>query len=414
MITTPIYYGKKNVHLKFPDHTAKLELKEPQVDVEKISFISGVKKLLGNRMVGKSTGDVAIVVADKTRLCGYDMILPWIVECLEEFGVSSTQITFYIAYGTHPRQSDMECRAAYGEIYDTCRFVHHDCHDHGAFITLGKTSNGTRVELRRDVLESDLILTIGAISHHYFAGYGGGRKLLFPGVAEKNAIYANHRLFLDEKEKGLAIGCWPGNLKGNPLASDLKEVHNMLPTYLSIHAILSSSGKPAKYYFGQDYEDFLEVCRDLDTYYSVKVDQQFDLVVASAGGYPKDINMIQAHKSIHNAANLVKDGGTLIIFAECIDGVGSKTFLPYFRMGSWENTFAELAENYAGNGGTALAMMEKTRRISICLVTVIDSATCSEIGVKKITVDEAGEMLQNFSGTIGMVENSALLVSKRN
>jgi nickel-dependent lactate racemase len=403
-------YGRKKIHLHVPSRAQQLVFKEPIFAIEKRSFVTRFKELLAERNV---SGDVAIIIADKTRLCGYDTILPWVVETFGEHGVSSEQISFYIAYGTHPRQSDEECRAAYGEVYDNCRFVHHDCNDREAFVDLGSTSRGTHAELRRDVVESDLILTIGAVSHHYFAGYGGGRKLLFPGVAEKTAIYSNHRLFLDEEKRGLAKGCWPGNLDGNPLAADLKEVNDMLPEYLSIHAILDSSGKPARYSFGEDYEDFLTVCRELDGYYCVDVDEQFDLVVASAGGYPKDINIIQAHKSIHNAANLVKNGGTLIILAECMDGVGSQTFLPYFRKGSWKNTFNELLGKYVGNGGTALAMMEKTRRISISMMTALEKEICSEIGVNNISAEMADGILQNHSGTIAVVDNGSLLVSKR-
>lgn len=209
----------------------------------------------------------------------------------------------------------------------------------------------------------------------------------------------------------LAAGCWPGNMDGNPLAGDLKEIHNMLPDYVSIHAILGSSGAPANYYFGRSYEDFLSVCNELDDCYKIKQHERFDLVLASAGGYPKDINMIQSHKSIHNAANLVRGGGTLIMLAECVDGIGSKTFLPYFEMGSREAAFSELVEHYVGNGGTALAMMEKTERISIYMVTALPEKLCSGIGVGKISIARAAEIVAHSSGSIGVIPNSSMLVA---
>lgn len=403
-------YGSQMVSVKVPSNTKLFEYQEPVSDINETSFTANLNHLLTER---KIPGSVAIVVADKTRLCGYDQILPWVVDTLMKRGAEKEKITFYIAYGTHSRQTDEECRISYGKLYDDMHFVHHDCNDSPGFVTLTTTSQGTNATIRRDVVESDLILTIGAVSHHYFAGYGGGRKLLFPGVAEKNAIYANHRLFLDQEKQGLASGCWPGNLKGNPLAADLKEVHDVLPEYLSIHAILDSSGRPACYRFGRSYEDFLFVCDELDESYRVEVEKQFDLVVASAGGYPKDINMIQAHKSIHNAANLVRDAGTLLMFAECIDGIGSKTFLPYFRMGGWEHTFEALLDSYAGNGGTALAMMEKTKRINICIITSLSEQLCCEIGLAKITAADASRILRNHSGTSCLIENSSLLVAQR-
>lgn len=410
MTKAQLKYGKGTIQFSFSGPVRELTVADPVVDIDQQEFIDTLTNLLSRK------GDVhnaAIVVADKTRLCGYETILPWIVQVLHSKGIEQEQVSFYIAYGTHPPQSDEESRAAYGEIFDHYTFVHHDCHDEDAFVNLGETSRGTTAEVRRDVIESDLILTVGAISHHYFAGYGGGRKLLFPGVAERQAIYANHSLFLDKEEGSLSIGCWPGNLEGNPLATDLAEIHDMLPDYFSIHALLNSKGKPAKYYFGRSYSDFLEVCRELDTYYRIDVDEPFDMVITSAGGYPKDINMIQVHKSVHNAANLVKDGGTLIVLAECIDGVGSKTFLPYFRMGGRENTFAALVDEYAGNGGTALAMMEKTSRINIVMMTELPEDVCKEIGVQPSSKEDIQASLDNHTGSLALISNASLLTTKR-
>lgn len=408
MKTVAFKYGDDEIELLLPERAQHLSCAEPRSTVGKEKITRDLDKLIGNR---KIKGRVAIVVADKTRLCGYQQLLPWVLETLHGKSITNDQITFYIAYGTHLPQSDSECLAAYGEIYKKYRFVHHDCTQQDAFVLLGKTHQGTEVKVRRDVVESQLILTIGAVSHHYFAGYGGGRKLLFPGLGEKKAIYANHRLFLDKENAQLAPGCWPGNLDGNPLAADLKEIHNMLPNYLSIHAVLDSEGKPAAYHCGKNYDDFLVVCKMLDDCYKIEVKEPFDLLIASAGGFPKDINMIQAHKSIHNGANLVRDGGTLLMFAECRDGVGSTTFLPYFEMGGWNNAFKELAENYTGNGGTALAMMEKTKRINIVLVTSLPGDICAKLHIEKRTLEQVAHLIRSQSGRIGIVQNSSLLVS---
>lgn len=410
MAATLLKYGQETIEFSLSGQVRELVVGDPVADINKENFINRFTTLLGRKADVQS---VAIVVADKTRLCGYETILPWIVEALHDKGVGQEQISFYIAYGTHPPQSDEESRAAYGEVFDRYTFIHHDCHDQEAFVHLGETVRGTAAKVRRDVMESDLILTVGAISHHYFAGYGGGRKLIFPGLAERNAIYANHSLFLDTQEKSLSTGCWPGNLDGNPLATDLQEIHEMLPEYFSIHALLNSKGKPAQYFFGSSYDDFLDVCRELDCYYRINVDEQFDMVLASAGGYPKDINMIQVHKSVHNAANLVKDGGTLIVLAECRDGVGSTTFLPYFRMGGRDITFAALVDEYAGNGGTALAMMEKTSRITIVMMTRLETDICREIGVQSASSEDIQALLDKHAGSVALISNASLVTARR-
>ena len=103
---------------------------------------------------------------------------------------------------------------------------------------------------------------MGAVSHHYFAGYGGGRKLIFPGCGEREAIYANHGLYLDGAAGTIAAGCRPGVLDGNPLADDLFEIEEKLPVrsghsrhsrfpWRSLQSCLSAA----------EGKTFLEACR---------------------------------------------------------------------------------------------------------------------------------------------------------
>ena len=116
-------------------------------------------------------------------------------------------------------------------------------------------------------------------------------------------------------------------------------------------------------------------------------------MIASCGGFPKDINLIQSHKAVHNGAMFVRDGGLLLVYCECRDGIGSKTFLPWFNYNSFAEAFEELANKYEGNGGTALAMMTKLQRIRIGLITQLDHETCKLIGVEKWSHEQVEEHL---------------------
>jgi nickel-dependent lactate racemase len=350
-----------------------------------------------------------IVVTDKTRLCDYPVYLPPLIAVLKQYGMPPENLRFIIAYGTHPVQSDEESRQLYGDTFDSFPFIHHDCDDIKLFVDLGTTSRGTPIRFRRDIMEASCVITMGPIVHHYFAGYGGGRKLLFPGCGERKAIYKNHSLYLDEK--GLAAGCQPGSLKNNPLAEDLAEIAAGRPADMAIHGILDSHGHICNMLVGNSVQEYFEACSTHGQHCEIKT-ARFDLVIASCGGFPKDINFIQSHKAIHNSAMFVKDGGLLIIYSKCRDGIGSETFLPWFRMGSFEKAFQALGENYQGNGGTALAMMTKLKRIRIGMVTDLDSETCRLIGVEKWQHHKVQELLNTTETAPAWISNGSLLVKK--
>jgi len=400
-------FGKEHYNYSFPAGVNELNVLDPDFDIDKKKFRQNLEEVLPGEQ--KSFNRIAIIVSDKTRLCGYPLYLPWLLEILHDKGALQDNIFFFIAYGTHARQSDQESLAAYGDTYKKYRFIHHDCDDEDALQELGTTSRGTRVTVRKDILDSSLILTFGAISHHYFAGYGGGRKLFFPGLAGRSAVYHNHGLYLDRSNKRLEPGCQPGSLRENPLAEDLREIYEMLPAHIEIHGILNTLGEVCQLYVGADYGDFLRACDIHDYFYRSKNRDLFDLVVASAGGYPKDINFIQSHKAVHHAASFVADGGRLILLAECLDQIGSKYFLPYFEAGGFDKAFTALAASYEGNGGTALSMMTKTQRINIFLVTSLDENLCRLLQVTKISPSQVQDLIDSEKGKIAFIRNASMI-----
>lgn len=401
-------YGKRQLQLELPSTAVIPEYKEPSYEIHKDKFQRDLLSYLPKEKTNYT--NIAIVVSDKTRLCGYPEFLPWLVEVLIRQGAQKENICFYIAYGTHPKQTDEESLHSYGAILREYRFVHHDCNDQSLFENLGTSKRGTPITVRKDILQSSLLISFGAISHHYFAAYGGDRKLLFPGLAARKAIYHNHGLFLDKESRSLAAGCQPGNLDGNPLAEDLAEISSLLPPRIAIHGIMNASGKVCRLMIGNSYSDFLEACKVHDGYYRYYSADQFDLVIASSGGYPKDINFIQAHKSVHHAAAFVKDGGRLIILSECIDGIGSDYFMKYLEAGSFEAAFGILEKTYEGNGGTALSMMLKTKRIHISMLTSLPEAACKTLDVTKIDEGDISRLIQAEKGSIAAIRNASILV----
>jgi nickel-dependent lactate racemase len=401
-------YGRQKISLPLPEQADIFQIREPDQKITLALFASRLAEAL--EPMHPDLSDISIVVGDKTRLCGYPEYLPVLVKALENFGADRNRITVFIAYGTHAPQSDGECRAAYGKVYENLRFIHHDCTDDRCFLNLGKTSRGTWVRIRKDILDTTFLITFGAISHHYFAGYGGGRKLIFPGLGHRDSIYHNHGLFLDQKRRKLSLYCRSGILDQNPLAEDLAEIETFRPADLAVHGILDSQGRVCDLLPGAGIRHFRNACAAHGKNCEINATKDYGLVVASCGGFPKDINFIQSHKAIEHASKFVQDNGTLIILAQCPDGVGSNTFLPWFDIGQWETAFDKLAKNYEGNGGTALSMMAKLKRIRILMVTELSDSVCKTIGIEKITMDQVKMFVNESSGPIAAIPNAAMLV----
>lgn len=404
-----IPYGDNTLMGEFPQETRTLNIKEPESLLSPPIFKKVLREhLQKNRLDLTNT---IVVVADKTRVCGYPAYLPLLAQILLENGMQEGGLRFIIAYGTHPRQSDEECLQSYGHIYNKFPFIHHTCSDSKIFVDCGTTSRGTPIRHRRDVLAASCVITMGPICHHYFAGYGGGRKLIFPGCGERESIYTNHGLYLDSQSERLSPHCQPGVLQNNPIAEDIFEIEEKRQADLSIHGIMNSHGKLCDIVIGAGRETFINACSIHGKLCEFST-STFPTVIASCGGFPKDINFIQSHKAIHNASMFVNDGGTLIIYSELRDGIGSKTFLPWFRKHSFKDAFKHLSSSYEGNGGTALAMMTKNMRIRIILVTELEEDICQMIGVEKWSHSQVNSFLQSTSSEISYIPNASLLVKK--
>lgn len=400
-------YGSRDITLTLQKNTTRLSHSEPPSSINPDIFRGLLAAEPDFREADIS--DVGIVVADKTRLCQYPVYLPLLTGYLVESGIRPSGITFYIAYGTHSRQTEQECMESYGETYKRFRFVHPDSRAVEHYQTLGTTTRGTSARIYSELYRHDLLISFGAILHHYFAGYGGGRKLLFPGLGAYESILENHRLFLDFESHSMASGCRSGQLDHNPLALDLEEINEMLPPRLELYAILNSRKQVCEIHSGTTYEHFREVCRRYDRYFRSDEEQQYDLVVASAGGYPKDINFIQAHKSIHNAASFVKNGGKLVIFAECRDGTGNPDILDIFSWGGREAIFDRLRAGYLNNAGTVVAMLEKTERMEIRMVTSLSEKEVKLMGANKCSSDDVQKMIDTEGGSVAVLENAGML-----
>jgi nickel-dependent lactate racemase len=112
-------------------------------------------------------------------------------------------------------------------------------------------------------------------------------------------------------------------------------------------------------------------CRYYAKNFAYPLQQQADLVIVSCGGFPKDINLIQAHKSMEYGSQALKPGGVMILLAECRDGYGNATFFNWFRFRDLSSFEGRLRSHYEINGQTAYSLLQKALHFRIILVSTL-------------------------------------------
>lgn len=350
--------------------------------------LAGCEQVLSALRAGEK---VVIVTSDVTRPTGSETYLPLLVSRLNQAGIRDRDIEIVIALGIHRKQTEAEQRKIVGNVYDRVKVSDHDCDDPGALVYLGDTTRGMPVEINRRVAEADRLILTGAITFHYFAGFGGGRKSMLPGVSSRRSCMASHFALLNPEEVG---GRHPkavaGNLEGNPVHEALLEACAKRPPEFILNTVLGPDKKIVAAFAGDWRDAHLAGCRFYADLFSAPVHELADLVVVSCGGFPKDINLIQAHKSMEYASRALKPGGVMVLLAECRDGYGNATFFNWFGYPSCGELESALRKRYEINGQTAWSVKEKAERFRIVLVSQLPGEEVRAMGmIPAGTPDEA-------------------------
>lgn len=326
MKTFSFPYGKSALDFEVDEKRiiAELEMAETPVltDVE-----TKIKAALDNPIASKPLRElihagetVAIIVNDPTRIANTHVFLPILANYLNAVGVKDEDMVVLFALGTHRKMSQEEMVEQIGEeMSKRLRMVNCYAKDSENYVEVGTTSRGTTVRFHKEAVNADHIICTGSVVHHFFAGYGGGRKALFPGCAEYETIRKNHSLMLEE-------GAEIGHLVGNPIYEDQVEGTEMCrPTFL-MNMVLNGEKEFTGIFCGDYIEAHKQACEFVDKQNGVVIDELAPIVIASCGGYPKDINIYQSQKTMDNAVKAVAPGGVVILVAECSEGSGSDVF----------------------------------------------------------------------------------------
>lgn len=291
---------------------------------------------------------VAIVISDITRLCGTSIFLPVIVEELNSVGVKDEDITIIVATGTHRGHTPEEDETVCGkDIVSRIRIVQHDSRNKSELVELGVTSSGNHVAVNKYAAEADRVIITGGVSLHPFAGFGGGRKAVMPGISAYDSIMHNHAMSMSPVEgEGCNKACDASLLEGNPVHKDMVEACSLLNPDFLVNTVFTPSGEVSEVVAGHWYEAWEKGCKDLLAMSGVEIDQLADVVIASAGGYPKDLNLYQATKCHMNAEFAVKKGGIMIFTLDCPDIKEPAIFTDCFSRNDLEQFEKDIRINF--------------------------------------------------------------------
>ncbi len=344
---------------------------------------------------------VGIVVSDKTRVSKADILIPAIIEELLKSGISMEDIFIVFAHGTHPLHTRKEQEAIVGsEVTSKVKIVNHDCRDQSNLSFIGTTTRGTRVELNRQLIEADRIILTGVITYHYFAGFGGGRKSILPGVASFETIQANHKLVLNSLScGGMNEMARTAILDGNPIHEDMEEAAFMASPDFLVNLVLNDQREIAGVFAGDFISAYRKGCDFIDENYRVGLEVAADVVIVSGGGYPKDLNFVQSHKAMDNAANALREGGTMILVAEAAEGFSSPVYEEWINLKTLDAIEQELRKNFSIPGHTVHAAIKKAQKFNIIWVSGQDPDKVKKIGmVPAASIEEAFNLLQARMG----------------
>ena len=316
-------YGTEAVPVVFPD-TAEVQLiypnEVPAGDEDEIITRALDSPVSGPYIQDFLSGpeEVWCIVNDATRPTPTPRMLRAVLGGLPES--DRGKVRFMVATGSHRAPTDAEWPVIIGDSSGLGRVVVHDARAEDQLAVLGRSPGGHEIRLNKRIVDAEKLLLLNSVEPHYFAGYTGGRKSVFPGVAAYDTIERNHRLALEPGARSL-------RLSGNPVHEDMMACMDLLADkkIFSFQTVLNHRHRVVSAFAGGPDQSFERAVEKADGVFSVSLGESADAVVVVVLP-PKDINLYQAQNAVENGRRILKEGGILILVTPCREGIGPDNF----------------------------------------------------------------------------------------
>jgi len=360
-------FGRSDISMDVPID-ALLGIFAPRPMAEASDEAQAIREALKHPIASPRLRDIArpgqrtvIVTSDLTRPCPSDKLLPPVLTELTHAGVSEKDITIVVALGLHRQMSEAELEQTVGtDVYRRVRVVNHDP---ARTVRVGVTQRGTPVEFLKDVVEADLRVCLGNLEFLYVVGYSGGAKAILPGCASLATITANHSMMVRPE----AVG---GRIEGNPVRADIEEAVAMLGVDFILNVLVDAEHRVLAAVAGDVTAAHRRGCEMVAERGKVPIPRLADVVVASPGGYPKDVNLYQAQKALDNAACAMRPGGIVILVAECSEEIGGQVFGEWMTQGRTpQELLCAIQQKFVLGGHKAAAIAKIANQGRVFLVS---------------------------------------------
>lgn len=369
------YLENKNI-INILTANQEIPLKEPSIKLENLLENPINSPPLTQLIKDKKAKKILIIVNDITRPTPYNILLPPLLKKLEEIGIKRDNITFLIATGAHRGNTEEEDIKTFGkELVSSYQFVNHSCDD-DRLIDLGQLKSGNHLFVNPLTKEVDFLITTGVIVPHYIAGFSGGRKSIHPGICGRETIEKNHSQMVHPKAT-------TGNLIGNPVHEEMLEAAQRVHVDFNINTITDEDGNIIDIVAGELTESWQKGVEISKNTYITPIKEQADVVFTSAGGYPKDINIYQAQKALDNAFHAVKPSGTIVLVAECKEGIGNTICEQWIEEAhSIQDIEERLKRCFILGGHKAYAIAKVAKEVDIILLSSLSKYLTKKLFMK--------------------------------
>jgi nickel-dependent lactate racemase len=389
-------YGGLEICVNIPDGVSVDEY-SPEAVTKKIDFnqfCSEFQPAGGAKFLTAASS--LIIINDSYRNSPTSTIFDWLNKVDDSV---LDRCHLLIATGAHDAPTVDQIKSILGGFYERLsdRTSYHDCRDRSQLAVVGKDSFGEEALVNKALLQHDAVIAIGSVEPHYFAGFTGGRKSIFPGLADFETIARNHNL-------ANSLEAAPLKLKGNPVAEHLDSLMGLLDNskLFGIQMVHDAKGVITGVCCGSLQDSFAKACSIAQEMYVNRTGTTYDAIIAQINP-PLDRNLYQAQKALENNQKAVRDGGACLLVSPCNEGIGSSHF--FELAANWNRETNRAVDGRTHFGSHKLSRVNDiSRRIRPCLYSSLPPEQARQVFYEPI------EDIQQFANELSTLAGARLAI----